>query len=131
MNSKAKGEISEAVIVAELLKQEYSVSIPFGNNQRYDLLVDDGEKIERAQCKTGRIRNGCVLFSTSSTNGFTGAKTHYQDQIEAFFVYCPDNEKIYKVPIEKTPKTSMQLRIEKAGPKAPVTTINWAKDYEI
>lgn len=127
-NSKTKGEISEAVILARLLKLGFSVSIPFGNNQRYDFIIDDGKKLYRVQCKTGRMVNGCVSFMTCSKNGFTGKRTNYRNQIEFFMVYSPDTGLVYRIPVEKTAVTQMLLRVspKKGG---NFTKINWSKDY--
>lgn len=62
MNSKRKGEISEAVVISELLKRNLTVSVPFGENARYDLVVDDDGDFERVQCKTGSLKNGGYSF---------------------------------------------------------------------
>jgi hypothetical protein len=130
MNAKAKGETTEAIILAHLMKLGYAVSIPFGNNQRYDLILDDGKALFRVQCKTGRFINGCVAFMTCSKNGFTNKRTPYYNQIEFFLVYSPNTEKIYKVPVNKTSKTQMMLRVnENQG--GNYTRINWAKDFII
>lgn len=133
MNSKSVGEITEALILARLVEMGMSVSIPFGNNQRYDLIVDDGERLIRAQCKTGRMHNGCVTFGTSSINGFTGEKRDYEGQIDVFLVYCPQTKGFYWIPLhgEKATKSkrTMSLRVHPAigGTKSH---IKWARDYE-
>ena len=101
VNSKAKGEISEGLVIAHLLKLGYSISMPFGDNQRYDLIVDDGGRLWRAQVKTGRFRRGCVIFNCVSLNAFTQQRFSYRGQIDTFLVYCPDIDKVYWVPIEK------------------------------
>ena len=61
------GERSEAVIFAELVKRGHRVLIPYGNNHRYDLVIDVGGRFLRAQCKTGRLRDGVIRFNTVST----------------------------------------------------------------
>lgn len=129
MNSKAKGEISEGHVIAHLLKKGHSVSMPFGDNQRYDLILDDGKRLWRVQVKTARLHKGCLVFNTASVNGFTGARTNYDDKIDLFLVYSPDTDKVYRVPVEQVPASSMTLRVEqpKGGPK---TTLVWAKNYE-
>ena len=45
-------------MAAALIEAGYAVSKPFGENQRYDLVIDDGETLARVQVKTGRLRNG-------------------------------------------------------------------------
>ena len=118
MNPKAKGELAEGIILAALLRCGYAVSMPFGNKQRYDLIVDDRGSLLRAQCKTGRLIKGCVVFKTSSVNGFTGARR-------------PDNDTIYRVPIAATGTSMMQLRIEPLKQGAPRSTVKWARDFEL
>jgi len=130
MNTKAKGEISEGHVISHLLKRGYVVSIPFGNNQRYDLVMDDGERLWRAQVKTARLKGGCVVFNCSN-NGYNGVRKTYHGQIDLFLAYCPDIDRVYRVPIEKATSTEMMLRIEPAKPRGPKTTIKWASDYEM
>lgn len=129
-NSKSKGEISEAIIIASILKKGLSVSVPFGNNQRYDLIIDDGSNLLKAQCKTGRIRRGYVLFNSKSINGFTFKRSGYVGQIDFFLVYCPENEKIYKVPVREATGNSTGLRIKALERNTPRLNVKWADRYE-
>ena len=72
MNSKAKGEITEGLFIGKLLSLGYVVLMPFGNNQRYDIVIETNGMFSRCQCKTARYRNGCIVFNTCSTNGIYG-----------------------------------------------------------
>ncbi len=45
----------------------YELLVPFGENTRYDLVFFDGSRFARVQCKTGRLRDGAVIFRTSSS----------------------------------------------------------------
>lgn len=130
MNSKAKGEISEGHVIAHLLKLGYSVSMPFGDNQRYDLILDDGERLWRVQVKTARLQRGCLVFSAASVNGFTGKKTDYRGQIDIFLAYSPDTDKVYRAEVDDAGRNEVWLRIEPAK-GGPTTTIRWASDYEL
>lgn len=111
---KVAGEIAEALILARLIQLGYAVSMPFGNNQRYDLIVDDGNSLRRAQCKTGRMRNGAVTFAVCSKNGFTGVRKAYHGEIEEFLVYCPDNDGYYRVPAAGVGSNQVSLRVSPA-----------------
>ena len=77
--------------------------VPFGENCRYDLVVDRTGELTRVQCKTGRLRHGAVRFSTASTYGHLqsphDARRHYIGQIAAFAVYCPETDGVYLIPI--------------------------------
>lgn len=43
MESKSKGELTEMRFMVEATKQGFIVSKPFGDNQRYDFVIDGGE----------------------------------------------------------------------------------------
>ena len=51
MNSKDKGNIGEAIILGEFVKRNIQVSIPFGDNARYDLVADFNGKLNKIQVK--------------------------------------------------------------------------------
>ena|SRR5216684_735475 len=110
-NSKAIGETTEAVILAHLIQRGDSVSLPFGNNQRYDMIVDRRGQLIRAQCKTGRLRNGVVLFNACSFNGFTGAERDYRGQADVFLVWCQELRTVYELPVEACGKRMVALRV--------------------
>jgi len=131
MNTKARGERSEAQILAKVVEAGYAPSIPFGNNQRYDLILDDGKKLIRVQCKTAWVADRCVVFQTASKNGFTGKRHGYRGQIDIFLVYCPQLKTFYRIPINKAPMTEMRLRISSVKKTSPKTTINWARDFQL
>ena len=63
-DTKSIGELSELIVAAELGRAGYHVSLPLGESKRYDLIVDDGESLFRVQVKTGRLRNGAILFGS-------------------------------------------------------------------
>jgi hypothetical protein len=128
MNTKAVGEISEGIVIAELLKRGYSVSVPFGNNQRYDLILDDGHRLIKVQVKTGRLSQGCVIFQTVSKNGFTGEARHYRGQVELFLVYCPQLDTIYSIPVDLCGLGEVRLRVDPPV-GGNVSKIKYAKDY--
>ena len=96
-----KGNASAAMILAALVAQNKTVSVPWGDNAPYDLVLDTGDTLHRVQCKTGRLRSGRIVFQTSSVCLTDGkyVKSHYRDKIDLWAVYCPENAKIYLIPI--------------------------------
>ena len=129
-NPKTIGERSEAVILAKFLLRGEIVLQPFGDNQRYDLVLDCDGTFTRVQCKTGRLKNGAVSFPCCSMAGGKVRRSYVGD-IEAFAIYCPDNDKVYFVPVEHAPKNEMTLRIDPPKNNSAITTVRWAIDYEI
>jgi hypothetical protein len=57
---KDKGDRTTLAVMLALRVAGYAVLMPFGENTRYDLVIDDGETFSRIQCKTGRLRDGVV-----------------------------------------------------------------------
>ena len=133
-DTKSKGDLSELVVALALARAGYAVSKPLGENQRYDLIADDGERLHRVQVKTGRVRDNVVKFSCCSTHGHRRsgnlATRPYTGQIELLAVYCPENEKVYLVPEAELTRTGIHLRL--VPPRNNMTkTIRWASTYEL
>lgn len=123
---------TEAAILAELARRGYQVLVPWGVNQRYDLVLDMDSKFLRAQCKTGRLRNGVVIYSTRSTRVNT-RKTFSRDyvgEVELFLIYCPDTDRIYAVPVDEAPAGYGHLRVDPTR-NGQESLIRWARDYEL
>jgi hypothetical protein len=104
---KAIGDRTTLAAMQALQQSGYAVSVPFGENTRYDLVIDDGERLGRVQCKTGRLRRGAIRFATCSTYLHHArplqTKRDYQGQIDYFAVYCPETTGVYLIPIEAVP----------------------------
>jgi hypothetical protein len=128
-NPKAIGEKSEGQVLARLLSLGKTVLMPFGDNQRYDFVVDDGGKFVRVQCKTGRLRNGKITFPASSSAYHRGGKrTDYRGQIEFFGVFCWETNECYWVPVDIAPVSECSLRVD--PPKNNEHgRVKWAKDF--
>jgi PD-(D/E)XK endonuclease len=126
------GQRSEAAILAALVRRDFHVLLPFGVNQRYDLVIDlDGEFV-RAQCKTGRLRNGSICFHTKSTRVNTRhwVSSGYRGQADIFLVHCPETGGVYVVPVEAAPAHLMHLRVDPTSNRQG-SRINWARDFEL
>ena len=113
----------------------FAVFLPFGENTRYDLIIDDGSRLSRIQCKTGRLRQGAVRFAVCSCYGHhlhaRDARRDYHGQVDYFAVYCPETKGVYLVPIEDLP-----VRVQAALRVAPARNsqrrrIRLAGAYEI
>jgi hypothetical protein len=131
-DTKSIGDVSEACVLAALVKAGYAVSRPFGENQRYDLIIDDGKRLKRVQVKTGRLRAGVVEYSCSSSHTHRGgvAARPYFGQADVIAVYCPQNGKVYMVPENEFVATRAHLRL--ADPQNNQSRrIRWARDFEL
>ena len=138
-NHKAIGEHSEIVIIAKLLEVGYGVLTPFGDNRRYDLVLEDADgQFWRIQCKTGWVeKEGAYIeFKTASSYYHTKAgrtghgRRDYRGQIDYFAVYCPEKRKVYLIPVEHVGTTHASLRLLPTANKQE-KGVRWAKDYEL
>ncbi|MFL5629365.1 MAG: group I intron-associated PD-(D/E)XK endonuclease [Ktedonobacteraceae bacterium] len=134
-----RGLITQTIILAELVKRGFEVLIPWGDHSRYDLAYTEpdeqfrGARLIRIQCKTAWIsKDGAYLiFNTATTH--TNRKFQrkgYIGNVEYFVVFSPDTGKIYKVPIEEAPETTMNLRLKNTK-NNQAQGIKWAKNYEL
>ncbi|MBV9956807.1 MAG: hypothetical protein JO360_00240 [Acidobacteria bacterium] len=128
MQTGERGNITEAKILAALIEAGYFVCVPFGSGHKYDLVIDDLKKIYRVQCKTGRIRNGSLIFNSYSQSGNGSTKQGYYGLADLFAVLHPETEEVYIVPVEAVGAAGVVLRL--VPPLSGQTKrINWARNY--
>lgn len=128
--SLVQGKHTEAVILLEFLKQNETILLPFSNDTRFDLVLLRGNQFLRVQCKTAKLKNGVIHCPCCSTT-HKGLNKGYQDQIDLFAFYCPENENIYLVPIQDAGGnfSEMHLRIDPTRNNQQ-KGVHWAKDYQ-
>ena len=104
MNSKDKGNIGEAIVLAEFVKRDIQVSIPFGDNARYDLIAEFNGKLNKIQvkyCNQSTDNDSVPCPCKSSTNHTTNKHyTTYENDIDYFVFYIAAWNKLALVPIE-------------------------------
>lgn len=131
-DTKSIGELSELIVALSLSRVGYLVSKPFGENARYDLVIDKDGKLSRVQVKTGRLRNGAILFNTYSSHYHRhgGSCKPYTSEVDFFGVYCPQLRSVYLIPIEDTAKLSGTIRIDETK-NGQHSHVRWAQPYLI
>ena len=130
-DTTALGNISEAKVLAALIESGYIVSKPFGDGQKYDPIIDDDVTLRRVQCKTGRLKSGCVVFNAYSVAGNSNGKGQgYKGAADVFGVYCPDNQQVYLVPVNEVGTCDTLLRVEQTL-NDQQKRVRWARDYEL
>lgn len=129
MNTNQKGKLTELNILTYIIKLGYSVSIPFGDKDRYDQIWDINGKLIRVQVKTAspidEEASGIQFSGRSISNGKSHLYT--ENDIDYFATYW--NEKVYLIPVNEC-SHSKKLRFFN-NKSHQVNGINWAKDYEV
>jgi hypothetical protein len=142
MNTKDRGNIGETAVLAALVKQGHIVSVPWGENSPYDLILDrrDGTLL-RVQCRLGRIRDGSVRFNLGSVYYCSTAKKSVHrapivGQVDLYGIYCPDNDKVYIVPVSQiSHNSSFAMRLDPLRTNRQKNWMahggRWAVDFEL
>ena len=113
----------------------YRLYVPFSENTRCDLVIDDGATLERVQIKTGRLRRGAVWFYPCSSYAHHPnpkiLTRHYQGEVDYFGIYCPETGGVYLVPIEDVAATRRAALRVQPSRNSQRKRIRPAADYEI
>ena len=128
------GDRTTLAVMLALSDAGYQIAVPFGENTRYDLVLDDGATLRRVQCKTGRLRKGAVEFSTASSYAHhpneKPTQRHYVGQVDHFAVHCRETGGVYLIPIGELPLDRAYLRVTEPR-NGQRKRIRFACDYEI
>lgn len=108
--------------------------VPWGDNARFDLVAVFGDTFLRIQCKTGRLKNGCVSFLACGV-GRDGLRYRYlPGEIDYYGIRCLETGEIYLVPYKETGTSATpHLRVDLPKPNSrggrQVARVNWAARY--
>ena len=126
MNTNQKGKITELEILTYVIKNGYSVSLPYGDKDRYDQIWDINGELYKIQIKTSHWKNEdklAITFKCRST--FNGMDHKYTKEEIDFFATYWENE-CYVVPVEEC---SLEKTLWFAPPKNGFKNCCYAKDY--
>lgn len=129
-STTGKGNSTEAMVLAALVRSGKTVLLPFGDGCRYDMVIDDAGKLYKVQCKSGKLKKGTITFAACNVQRDTQKRRSYVGEIDFFGVYCPQNNGVYLVPVDISCTNSASLRVEPTK-NGQAQRIRWAKDFEI
>ena len=122
--TKIKGDLGQAMVMADALKRGYKVALPLGEDWRYDLIILKNQKLLRIQCKYAESTNGFIKVRCETHDG----RNYYrykQDDLDYLAIYDKITEKCYYVEcsyLGKNGRGSLNLRtkIAKNGQKKKI-----------
>ena len=134
LNRKAKGDLAELMVAADLRKRGFKLALPYGEVWDFDLIICRGERFERVQVKYTRSDARCIhvqCFSRSLTNGkVKKTKLYTAETVDWIAVYDVTTDRCYYIPASELAagKTILSLRL--APPRnSQQARIRWARDY--
>ena len=117
MNTKTQGSFAEIAVIKEFLKNEFKVSLPYGDNSSYDLIIEDKSgKLYKIQVKSCQnVTDGVCIFKTGKnrSNNTQNFRISYQNnEVDIFALYCLELDEIYLIPYEEAGIDKTTIRIE-------------------
>lgn len=95
--TKTKGDLGEALIMADILRRGYRVALPVGEDWRYDLIVLRGKLFERVQCKYTESKNGVISVICRNCN-HRSVKKYNSSEVDWIACYDNTTNKCYYIP---------------------------------
>ncbi|MCX5695366.1 MAG: group I intron-associated PD-(D/E)XK endonuclease [Candidatus Omnitrophica bacterium] len=100
--TKQKGDIAEAFITYLLKQNGFNVLIPWGEDNRYDLVSEKNGVFKRIQVKYITPNNGALEVVFRSSNNYN--IIHYSSKdVDIIAVYSPEG-KVYFIPLDNIKK---------------------------
>ena len=133
-STKAKGDLAELAIAADLLRRGHKVAFPHGEDWDFDLVLYRHDVLERVQAKYTESDGRVVQVrcnSHSLTNGHVRATKKYtSEMIDWLAVYDATTDQCFYIPAEELQdgRAHPHLRLAKAR-NCQRQRIRWAADY--
>lgn len=116
MDTKSVGNIGEAKVLAKFVELGIPVYLPFGDNERADMIAEFNGKLNKIQVKTSvKAKNGVMMFKVhaSSAHRTNGLKHIYTpDEIDYFACYNIERQCILLFKIDEVPNLWVCVRYE-------------------
>jgi len=130
MEDSLKGDVTELEAILAFKRLGYTVSIPYGNHDKYDFAVDINGRLYRIQCKTAALfrDNNALIIDARRKQYVNGKRQYYPyDKTDVDFLCTTWNGECYLLPVEEcNSRKALRLRVTK---RAESAQFNWAEDY--
>lgn len=127
--TKQKGEIAEAYVLYFLKSKGFNVFIPWGEDNRYDLVAEKNGVFKRVQVKYVSSKNGVLEIPIRSANGHQIIHYSCRD-IDIIAAYHAKTQKVYFIPLKSiSNRSSFKVRLVPARNNQK-KNIALASDYE-
>jgi hypothetical protein len=96
-----KGEIGEAMVIADLIRQGHDVAIPFGHNQPFDRIVirKENGRLEKIQVKYATSDGRVIVTRVESSSAWVRHK-YTVDEVDWLAIYEPTTGQCFYLPPE-------------------------------
>lgn len=133
LTNKQKGIVTELQCITAFNQLGYHVSIPYGENSRYDFIADIDGLLIRVQVKTSHYKDedkSAIIFScrSSHTNSHETKNIKYTNKEIDFFCTYFENQ-CYLIPVNEC---SVEKTLRFSPPKnGQIKGVTFADDYTL
>lgn len=135
MNTKRIGNIGEVKVLAKFVELGCPVYLPFGDNEKADLIAEFSGRLNKIQIKaTNTTQDGYYVIDFRNCKNHKTSpdprQLYTENEIDYFATYCIERDTVCLFKINEMPNATVRLRFE--TPKNNQTTgVRWEKDYLI
>ena len=131
LTSKQKGNLTELQCLSAFVEHGCGVSIPYGDNSKYDFIADIDGQLFKIQVKTSSLKDeNAIKFSCRTTHvNCKGVKNerYLSNEVDFFATYWKNQ--CYLIPVSEC---SVEKTLRFVPPKSgQLKGITFAKDYEL
>lgn len=113
-DTKSKGDLGQAMVVADVLKRGYKVALPLGEDWRYDLIIQRDSELLKVQCKYVTAKNNVVKARCETHDGRNYYKYTDRD-LDYMAIYDSVSDRCYYIASSyiNEGRSSISLRLDK------------------
>lgn len=127
LSKKKKGDVAELAVAAQCLKNGYQILFPYGEDTRYDFVIEQKGLFRRVQVKYVTPKDGALDVSCRSSNNWS-TRAYTSDEIDIIAVYDSKSGIIYFIDVKIIGKRSLKLRLS-ASKNNQIKGVRLAEDY--
>ncbi len=115
LSAKARGELAEARLVVKLMELGVVVAKPFGENAKWDLVVQAGRKLSRLQLKSAWVKSETGYHIASGPAGDypkAPRRCYRPSEIDFVVGYAAPEDAWFIFPVRLVRKSDMVLKTD-------------------
>ena len=132
LSTDQKGSIAELAIAKAAIACRIGVYRPLSDGERYDLIFDLGDRLDRVQCKWAPLHGDVIVvrsYSNRRTADGLRRRAYAPGEIDALAAYCPELDRRFYIPVGRiAARLHVHLRTAPSR-NNQARGVNWAADY--
>lgn len=130
VNTKSVGNKAESVILSCFVKHNIPVLLPFGDNEKYDLVIDINGRFQSVQVKNRLLKEGKIMVDLRHRIGVKRIKYEtYFNKVDFIAVWCEKINRCFLMPLERIGKKT-SITLDKPKNNSSITKVIWSDEFD-